>query len=172
MKTNNQNPNTEVSKSTDVLDITDTPVTAASFLPQVNNEGSLLSAFTDVSNVFYSSIVDDGTRETKGKIYKALNNSEGSFAELEEAIEVQDIMAHNVVLLDEQTGELIETVRVVLVTPEGKGYHAVSQGVMSSVQKIVGMYGAAPWVPHIKMKPKRVKTRRGFFTVTIDIIVD
>ncbi|MCM3176217.1 hypothetical protein [Paenibacillus sp. MER 99-2] len=167
-----KNTQNEVASTNEVLDITDTPVSASSFLPQVNNEGALVSAFTDVSNVFYSSIVDDGTRQTKAKIYTALNNSEGNFSELKEPIVVQDIMAHNVQLADDQTGEIIETVRIVLVTPEGKGYHAMSQGVMSSIQKIVGMYGAAPWVPGIKMMPRSVTTRRKFKTVTIDIIAD
>lgn len=131
---------------------------------------SLETLFTDVSNVFFSSIVDDGNPQTKIKIYNAMNFTEGPFKLQVKPVVISDIIAHNITLMDEQTGEMVDAIRVVLVTPEGKGYHAVSTGLMSSVQKIVGMFGRAPWVPNLVVMPRRVPTRRGFETLTIDVI--
>ncbi|MNM27061.1 hypothetical protein D3C81_375410 [compost metagenome] len=142
----------------------------AALMSVAKDQVNLESAFTDVSNVFFSSIVDDGNPLTKIKIYNAMNFTEGAFKSVNKPIVISDIIAHNITLMDEQTGEMIDAVRVVLVTPEGKGYHAVATGIMTSVQKIVGMFGRAPWQPALVVMPRRVPTRRGFETLTIDVI--
>lgn len=130
----------------------------------------LTAMFEDVSSVFYSSIVPDGSRETAIKIYNAMNTTNGKVADLREPIIVTDIIAHTIKLLDEETGELTDTTRCVLITEDGKGYDCVAGGVVSSIQKIVGIVGRAPWQPGIKMMPREVRTRKGFKTLTIELM--
>lgn len=145
------------------------PTTALTTVAQAE-AGNLQLQFEDVSSVFYCSIPQDGSRETAIKIYNAMNNSVTSIRDLRDPIMVTDIIAHTIQLLDENTGEIVDATRVVLIDEQGIGYHAVAQGIVSSIQKIVGIVGRAPWNPAIKMLPRQVKTRKGFYTLTIELM--
>ncbi|MFE5263162.1 hypothetical protein, partial [Streptomyces coelicoflavus] len=88
-----------------------------------------------------------------------------------EVIEITDMVAHAVELEDEVTKETIQAMRVVLLTADGQGYHSVSQGVASSLQRIIGIVGQGPWTDEpLKVVPKEVKTRRGFKTLTLALV--
>ncbi|MED1518479.1 hypothetical protein P4U63_29235, partial [Bacillus paranthracis] len=64
----------------------------------------------------------------------------------------------------------VDALRVVLLDKDGKGYHAVSQGVVSSIQKIISIVGPAPWTDEpLKIVPYEVKTRKGFKTLTLQL---
>lgn len=135
---------------------------------------ALAEQFTDVKDVFYSSIPDDGSRESKIAIYNAMNNTVGSIRSLigakNDTLRVSNIIAHMIQLLDEKTGEIVSVPRLVLVTPEGEGYHAVSNGMLSSMKKLIGLFGPAPWEPPVVIKPRRVPTRSGFETMVFEIL--
>lgn len=136
------------------------------------SETNITEAFTNTASVFFSSIVDDGSRGSKVKIYNAMQDAV-SLADYEkEVIEVTDILAHTIELEDEQSGELVKTTRVVLVGTDGTAYAAISKGIMSSVQKIVAIVGQAPWEPAIKVMPISKKTRNGFKTLTLSMVVE
>ncbi|MFE2611637.1 hypothetical protein ACFXDI_52175 [Streptomyces mirabilis] len=48
---------------------------------------------------------------------------------------------------------------------------SVSQGVASSLQRIIGIVGQGPWTDEpLKVVPKEVKTRRGFKTLTLALV--
>lgn len=67
------------------------------------------------------------------------------------------MVAHAITLEDEQTKENVDALRVVLLDKDGKGYHAASQGVVSSIQKIISI-APAPWTDEpLKIVPYEVK---------------
>jgi hypothetical protein len=140
----------------------------------VGGQMSLTQQFENAGNAMYSSIVDDGSRESKIKIYNALTQSSGKLLKLAKegkTIKVTDIMAHNIRLTDEETGEIADVTRVVLVTETGESYSATAKGVVGSVQQIVGIVGRAPWTPALEIKPMEVETRRaGFYTLTLQLV--
>lgn len=121
-----------------------------------------MSMLTNPSNDFLCTIQDDGTRETKVKIYNAINSAEKSLADmLGKTIELVDVVAHPVQLIDEETGEMVDTIRTVLIDKNGVAYTAVSGGVTNSLQKLFMIFGMPTWDEPVKVEVKQVKTRNG-----------
>ncbi|MED1164572.1 hypothetical protein, partial [Bacillus paranthracis] len=112
--------------------------------------------------VFFSSI-QKTDRKSAVKMYNAINSSENALSDhTGEVLQITDMVAHAITLEDEQTKENVDALRVVLLDKDGKGYHAVSQGVVSSIQKIISIVGPAPWTDEpLKIVPYEVKTRKG-----------
>ena len=122
------------------------------------------------SDNFFSSIVNDGSRESQVAMYSAINDAEQSLSDhLGEVLEIEHMVAHTIELEDEMTKEMQQAMRVVLVTSDGQGYHSVSQGVVSSIQKLIATVGQAPWTPPLKVVPVEKKTRKGFKTLTLKL---
>lgn len=125
---------------------------------------------------FYSSITDDGTRKSKIAIFNAVNGADESVADhIGEVLDIVNVVAHPVELTDEETGEIINCLRTVLVDKNGKTYTAVSQGITSALAKvftIVGTPDGGAWEKEpVRMKIKQVKTRNGNNKVnTIELV--
>lgn len=78
---------------------------------------------------------------------------------LGETLRVEHILAHRVELVDEETGEIDEGGRIVLVTPDGKQYSCVSKGVLASLKAIMHYYGTPPWPKGLSLKVVQTATR-------------
>ncbi|MEC3696422.1 hypothetical protein ABEX84_21400 [Bacillus subtilis] len=115
------------------------------------------------------STISGEDRKARIALYNAVSNSEHSLSDHKgEILEVTDYVAHAVTLNDEQTGEDIQAMRIVLVTKDGTGYHSVSGGVAQSLQRIIGLVGKGPWTDEpLKMVCKEIKTRKGFKTLSL-----
>ena len=131
-----------------------------------------LDMLTNASNSFLCSIPNDGSRKSAIAIYNAVNNKGESLDDHKnEVLEIVNFAAHPVSLVDENTGEIVEALRVVLVDKNGVNYDAVSQGIASSLQKIIAIVGMAPWDKEpLKIKVIEQKTRKGFKTNTIELV--
>lgn len=77
-------------------------------------------------------------------------------------IELYGVVTHSVELEIEATGELVKAVRTVLITTEGKLYKTVSQSGFDGICRILGMKGAGPWHPGLRLRVSQGKTRKGF----------
>ena len=133
----------------------------------------LVEQLKNPTGQFFCSIADDGTRKSKIAIYNAINSADENLADhIGEVIEVVDVVAHPVTLADEQTGEIVEALRTVLVAKDGKTYTAVSQGITNSLQRVFSIVGMPSWKDEpVKMKIKQVKTRNGNNKVnTIELV--
>lgn len=122
---------------------------------------------------FFCSIVDDGKRATKVAIYNAINSADESLADhIGEVLEIVDVVAHPVTLVQEETGEVIESLRTVLIDKNGKSYTAVSQGITNSLSRIFSIVGMPSWKDEpVKMKIKQIKTNNGNNKVnTIELV--
>ncbi|PED82304.1 hypothetical protein CON65_12530 [Bacillus pseudomycoides] len=120
-------------------------------------------------DVFFSSI-QSKDRKSAIKVYNAINSSENPLADHRgEVLHITDMVAHAITLEDEITKENVDALRVVLVAKDGKAYHAISQGVVSSIQKIISIVGPAPWSEPLEIVPIEVKTRKGFKTLTLQL---
>ena len=132
---------------------------------------SQLSDLTNPNANFFCSIQNDGTRASQVKVYNAINSKGDALDDHKgEVLEIVDIAAHPVTLVDENTGEIVEALRVVMIDKNGKNYDAVSQGIASSLQKIFGIVGMPTFNPPLKMKVVEQKTRKGFKTNTIELV--
>lgn len=128
------------------------------------------SMFENVGQALFSTIKGDD-RATKIKVYNAISDSENSLDDHKgEIIEITDFVAHPITLQDEITKEDVQAMRIVLLTKEGIGYHSVSQGVASSLQRIIGLVGQGPWTDEpLKVVAVEKKTRKGFKTLTLKL---
>lgn len=126
--------------------------------------------FENTSEALFSTIqVTD--RASKIKLYNAISDSENSLDDHKgEVLEITDFVAHPIELQDEQTGEMVQAMRIVLIDKEGEGYHAISAGVVSSMQRIISIVGQGPWTDEpLQVVPVEKKTRRGFKTLTLKL---
>lgn len=136
----------------------------------------LVEQLKNPNGQFYCSIKDDGSRKTKVAIFNAVNGADDSIADhIGEVIEVVNVVAHPVELLDEVTGEVVNALRTVLIDKNGKTYTAVSQGITNALSKIFSIIGTpedGAWEKEpVKMKIRQVKTRNGNNKVnTIELV--
>ena len=131
----------------------------------------MMAALMNTQQAFFSSINDDGTRESRAKIYNAVNKAEEKVDDHKgEVLQLVDVVAHPITLTDENTGELVDTVRTVLIMEDGKSYEAVSQGIVSSLSKLFAVVGKPTYNPPLAIKIVEQKTRKGFKTNTIELV--
>ena len=133
----------------------------------------MLSQLTDPNGQFFCSIKDDGTRKSKVAIFNAVNGADESLGDhIGEVLEVVDVVAHPVTLTHEETGEIINALRTVLITKDGKTYTAVSQGITHALARVFSIVGMPSWKDEpVKMKIKQIKTRNGNNKVnTIELV--
>lgn len=121
---------------------------------------------------FYCSIQNDGTRASAVAIYNAVNSKGESLDDHKgEVLEIVNVAAHPVTLIDENTGAVVEALRTVLIAKDGNIFDAVSQGIASSLSKIFGIVGMPPWTDEpLKIKVVEQKTRKGRRTNTIELV--
>lgn len=116
--------------------------------------------------------LDIETFEGKVLAAKCMSNAEIPNETLRtEPFFVKNIFIHGVTLTNEETGETKESRRAVLINPEGETVAFVSEGVISSLQNLTGLFGLPPWEPAIPVMMKEVKTRRGYRTFNLEIVV-
>jgi hypothetical protein len=136
----------------------------------------LLDELKNPNGNFYCSIPNNGDRKSKIAIFNAVNGADEQVADhIGEVLDVVNVVAHPIELLDEVTGEVVKCLRTVLITKDGKSYVAVSQGIASALSRIfsiVGMPDNGAWEKEpVKMKIKQVKTRNGNNKVnTIELV--
>lgn len=116
----------------------------------------------------YCSIRDDGTMQSKARIFNSINSPDKRISDcIGETISLANIVAHPIQLVDENSGELIETMRMVLVDEKGTSYEAVSSGIVNAVARILQIFGQPDtWATPIKVKPVQKGTRNGNNKVT------
>lgn len=116
-----------------------------------------------------------GDREASVRIFNAMNNPGERVANhINEVIEVQDYLIEMAQIEDTDAygnglGTYSNVPRVVLVSPDGTSYQAVSYGVANAVRNATLACGDAPWKPAIKLKIKQVPTKRGSM-LTVDMV--
>ena len=155
--------------SADIVDTTPTaqPVTTAI----MDVDGEQLVADLTSATVSYCSMAAD-TIDDKIRAYNAMTNASESLADhVNEEIVLRHVFVEAINCLNEQTGEVNVCPRIVLISPDSTSYQAVSQGVYGSLKTIFKIFGTPDaWRFGIRCKVKRVKTRKGFFTNTLEII--
>lgn len=137
---------------------------------------TILDQFKNPDGQFYCSLKNDGTRKSQVAIYNAINGADESVSDhINEILEIVNVVAHPVTLTDEETGEIVEALRTVLIDKNGKAYVAVSGGIANALSRIMSIIGEptnGAWEKEpVKMKIKQVKTRNGNNKVnTIELV--
>lgn len=106
---------------------------------------------------------DASTDEGKRRLYAATNDAEQLSDNLNKTLQLVDIVGVPATVNDDETGEVRELLRLVLLTKDGKRYSAISDGLYSSLQNIMAIFGSpAMWSEPLAIKVTESRSRRGF----------
>ena len=148
---------TEVS-STEIMEIRNNPMMDIS-----------VADFTaPAESMMYCSLPNSGSMKDKAAIFNAVNSPDKRISDcIGETINLANIVAHPIKLVDEESGELMDAMRMVLISDKGVSYEAVSSGLVNAVQRILQIFGQPDtWDEPIPVKPIQKGTRNGNNKVT------
>lgn len=135
----------------------------------------LLEQLKNPNGQFYCSIKNDGTRKSQIAIFNAIQGEDEIANHIGETLEIVNVVAHPATAVNEQTGEISNYLRTVLIDKNGKGYTAGSMGITSALSRIfsiVGMPDDGAWEKEpVKMKIRQKPTKNGQNKVnTIELV--
>lgn len=109
-------------------------------------------------------------RASKIKAYNASNHPTHKLNDfINKTIVVKDVYAETLELVNEETGELGQAPRIVLIAEDGESYECVSVGVFSALKKLIAIFGEPTWEEPIKLIVKNEKVKAGTM-LTLDAV--
>ena len=118
----------------------------------------------------YSTVKGDD-KASKLKVLDAITNSESLSDHLREPINLADFVIQVIQMPDEKTGEINNVPRIILITEDGKAFHAISSGVLQSLRNFVGVLGepgsSDAWP--VSVVCDEVKGRNGYRFMTLKL---
>lgn len=137
----------------------------------MENNSTALVAFntenTELGTIQH--FIDTSTREGKIKLYSALQNAEKLDEHLNESLAMVNAVAQAVQVTDDQTGEVSNTVRVIIVTADNKAYAATSPTLAAGLNTMFGIFGTPnTWTEPLTIKVVERRSRRGFKFFTVE----
>lgn len=121
-------------------------------LEQVKNN-EVLTAMSDETIGMFTTMVAE-TEEDKKTLYNAMNSPTGRVKDMiNQIIELKDIYYESTEYKDEETGEMKEGRRIVLICADGTSYSTAAIGVFNSLKKIFMVLGSpSTWEHPVKVK--------------------
>lgn len=132
-----------------------------------NND--FIAQLTNDKITAWSSLKTDSPEE-KAKFYNVMNNPEKRVAQMiGKVIKVKDVFVEIVELTNQETGEVKQCPRTVLIDEKGVGYQAVSIGVFSAIKKLFDVYGTPDrWESPLPLEVQQIqKGTRNILTFKI-----
>lgn len=118
------------------------------------------------------STVKGGDKASKLRVLAAITDSEALADHLREPFDVQDYIVQVIQMADEKTGEVGNVPRIVLLTADGKAYHAISAGVLQSLRNFAGVLGEPSATNEnwpVRVVCDEVKGRNGYRFMTLKL---
>lgn len=133
-------------------------------VPQTFRELDVSSMFAnDGSNMFMT--VKNETEEEKIALFNAINGDEENTKRIADMINleisVKDVIVQAISIPDEDTGEIKDLPRAIIIGEKGEKYEAVSLGVISSLQTLFAVFGPPTYEPAKRMIVRQVATKNG-----------
>lgn len=129
---------------------------------------SIDSLSSGKANVYSSFTGDDFA--TKVAVLNAVTNSTPIADNLGKTIKLANVVVQSVEMENEQTGELANQPRVILIDDKGAAFHAISGGILKSVENLFGILGhPSTWPGPVSVQIVEEKSRRGFRFYTIKL---
>lgn len=127
--------------------------------------GDDIRALRDNNVALVSTFRDD----QKIEALSAISNSTPLSEQVNKSLRLANVVVQQVTLTDDETGEVTDAARTVLVTDSGDAYHAVSKGVLTSIRNILSIAGdPATWPAPLEVVPvTEGKAPRAYTTLKI-----
>lgn len=111
----------------------------------------------------YSSIGGDSF-DSKMETLRAVTNSVPISDHIGAVINLRHVVVQVVEVESQETKELVEVPRVILIDDEGVAFHAVSNGIFKAVENFIGMLGEpSNWPAPVPTKVVKGKAKVGSF---------
>ena len=138
---------------------------------QTASRGLTVDMFKHSDNEIFSTL-ELTDRKSRKDFYNAINSAKHSVGEnINKRFKITNLIAHPVQLMNEETGELDNAMRIVFIDEKGEGWHSVATGIAQSAQRIIFAYGQGPWVDEpIEVEVKQLKTRNNNNTLVLEIV--
>lgn len=139
-------------------------------LEQVTNMRDTALEVNGMANGAIHTTVDMSTEEGKDLVYTALQDAEKIEDHLNEPIALRDVVTQNMQMVNEQTGEMQDTVRVILIAADGTAYTAISNVIMNSLNTLFSIYGTPDkWdsPKNVVVTERKSRAGRRFFNLGI-----
>lgn len=117
------------------------------------------------------STFDADDLDSKKRVLNAITESEPVADHLRETLNLKDFVIQAATMIDDQTGEERDVLRTILLTADGKAYHAISDGLFKSLQNYTAVLGhPSTWPAEgIAVMVDEVRSRRGYRFMTIKL---
>lgn len=113
--------------------------------------------------------IDTSTFDGKVRLYSALQNAEKLADHLNEPLHMVNAVAQSVQVTDEQTGEMTNSARVIIVADDDKAYAATSPTLLAGLNTMFGIFGTPnTWKQPIAVKVVERRSRRGYKFYSIE----
>jgi hypothetical protein len=113
------------------------------------------------------------TMAEKARLYNLMNAPEFTVKKfINKIILMQNLFMEKVLMTNEETGEVTEGNRIVIIDKDFHGYSCVATGVFSSLKKIVQSFGEPPWAEPIPIEPFEISKAANKNILTLRIVVD
>lgn len=109
--------------------------------------------------------------ESASQLFKAMNQADEAISDYKNMqITIKDVFVQSATQIDEETGELKDSTKVVIFDEEGKSYGTISKGFYTSMCNVCAIIGEPrTWKSPITITIKEVKVKRGNM-ITFDVI--
>lgn len=111
-----------------------------------------------------------GTQKEKALVFNAMNNPQHRVGDyVNKQIVVRDVFVEMVTIEDEDTHEIAEVPRTVLIDMKGEAYQAVSNGIFRALKNAIAVFGAPTWEDGLPITVKQVSIGKNqMLTFTVD----
>lgn len=123
---------------------------------QDDNGNTLLADMETSSNIYCTLVCE--TVEQKKDLFNLTSNPKRKVSEMiNKKIMLKDVYMEEVFLTDEETGEVNQGIRIILIDDKKEGYVCVSKGIKNSLQKLFSIFGTPnQWENPIEIEVKQL----------------
>lgn len=125
-------------------------------LLQDDNNNTLIAEMGTSNNTYCSLVCE--TEEQKKKLFNLTSNPQHKVSDMiNKKIMLKDVFMEEVLLRNDETGEVSQGVRIILIDDKQEGYVCVSTGIKNSLQKLFSIFGTPDyWSSPIEIEIKQL----------------
>lgn len=149
-------------------EINETTVNENAIVPATaGNE--IVSNFANTSGSMFCSFQPKSDDE-RAVLFNAMNAPDVRIADhIGQVINVRDVVVEPVEIVDDKSGEIRTSPRVILIDTEDHTYSATSYGIYNALRRLVSIYGLPTWPNGIPVRVKQI-ARGANRIFTLDVV--